>query len=35
MYQQPFTDQEKEKRQGLLQTIYNNEANAIKLIGYF
>jgi hypothetical protein len=35
IYQQPFTDQEKEKRQGLLQTIYNNEANAIKLIGYF
>jgi Glycosyl transferases group 1 len=34
MYQQPFTEQEKEKRQGLLQTIYNNEANAIKLMRY-
>ena len=34
IYQQPFNDQEKEKRQGLLQTIYNNEANAIKLIKY-
>ncbi len=34
IYQQPFTEQEKEKRQGFLQTIYNNEANAIKLSGY-
>jgi len=31
IYQQPFTEQEKEKRQGLLQTIYNNEINAKKL----
>lgn len=33
IYQQPFTEQEKEKRQGLLQTVFNNEANAEKLIG--
>ncbi len=32
MYQHPFTEQEKEKRQGLLQTIFNNEANAKKLM---
>ena len=32
IYQQPFTEQEKEKRQGLLQTIYNKEENAKKLI---
>lgn len=32
LYQQPFTEQEKEERQGLLQTMYNNEANAKKLI---
>ncbi len=34
IYQQTFTEQEKEKRQGFLQTIYNNEANAIKLLKY-
>lgn len=32
LYQQPFTEQEKEKRQGILQTIFNNEANAKKLM---
>jgi len=31
LYNLPFTDQEKEQRQGLLQTIYNNEINAEKL----
>jgi len=35
LYQQPFTEQEKEKRQGLLQTIYNNEENARKLTASF
>ncbi len=32
LYQQPFTEHEKEQRQGLLQTIYNNEENAKKLV---
>lgn len=32
IYELPFTEQEKEKRQGLLQTTYNNEVNAKKLI---
>lgn len=32
LYEQPFTEQEKEQRQGLLQTLYNNEINAKKLI---
>ncbi len=32
LYQQPFTEQEKETRQGILQTMYNNEMNAKKLI---
>ena len=32
IYQLPFTEQEKEKRQGLLQTVYNNESNAEKVI---
>jgi hypothetical protein len=31
LYQQPFTEQEREKRQGLLQTIFSNEENARKL----
>jgi Glycosyl transferases group 1 len=35
IYQQPFTEHEKEKRQGLLQTIYNNEANAKWLANSF
>ena len=35
LYQQPFVEQEKEKRQGLLQTIYNNEANAKRLANSF
>ena len=34
LYQQPFTEQEKQERQGLLQTIYNNEANARQLITF-
>ncbi|MGB4846006.1 MAG: glycosyltransferase [Ferruginibacter sp.] len=32
LYGQPFTEQEIQQRQGLLQTLYNNEANASKLI---
>ncbi len=32
LYDRPFTEQEKEQRQGLLQTMYNNEANARQLI---
>ncbi|GAB2813849.1 glycosyltransferase family protein [Ferruginibacter profundus] len=35
LYQQSFTEQEKEKRQGLLQRIFNNEANAKKLMAAF
>ncbi|MGC4103366.1 glycosyltransferase [Ferruginibacter sp.] len=31
IYQQPFTEEEKEKRQGLLQRVFNNEENAKKL----
>lgn len=31
LYQLPFTEQEKETRQGLLQHLYNNEENAGKL----
>ena len=34
LYQQPFTEQEKEQRQGLLQTLYNNEENAKQLITF-
>lgn len=34
LYQQPFTEQEKQQRQGLLQTIYNNEANARELMTF-
>lgn len=32
LYEQSFTEQEKEQRQGLLQTLYNNEINARELI---
>ena len=32
IYQQPFTEEEKERRQGLLSTIFNNEKNAKQLI---
>ena len=32
LYPQPFTEQEKENRQGLLQTIFNNEENAKRLM---
>ncbi len=32
LYLQPFTEQEIEQRQGLLQTIYNNEVNARRFI---
>jgi len=32
LYKEPFTEQEKEQRQGLLQTIYNNDVNAEKLV---
>jgi len=35
IYHQPFTEEEKEKRQGLLQSIYNSEANGIKLAKSF
>lgn len=35
IYQQPFTEQEKEKRQGMLQTVYNNALNAKKLMDRF
>ena len=34
LYQQPFTEHEKEQRQGLLQTLYNNEENAKQLITF-
>jgi len=34
LYTQPFTLQEIEQRQGLLQTIYNNEKNARELITF-
>jgi glycosyltransferase involved in cell wall biosynthesis len=34
LYQQPFTEQEIQQRQGLLQTIYNNEANAGTLMTF-
>lgn len=34
LYQQPFTEQEVEQRQGLLQTTYNNEANARQLMTF-
>lgn len=32
LYPQPFTEQEKEQRQGLLQTLYNNDINAKQLL---
>ena len=34
LYEQHFTEQEIQQRQGLLQTIYNNEANARKLMTF-
>ena len=34
LYQLPFTEQEVQQRQGLLQTIYNNEANAARLMTF-
>ena len=34
LYLQPFTEQEIEQRQGLLQTIYNNEVNVEKLSSF-
>jgi glycosyltransferase involved in cell wall biosynthesis len=34
LYHQPFTENEKQQRQGLLLTIYNNEANAKKLMTF-
>jgi glycosyltransferase involved in cell wall biosynthesis len=34
LYALPFTEQEIEQRQGLLQTIYNNEANAKQLMTF-
>ena len=34
LYLQPFTEQELQERQGLLQTEYNNEINARKLISF-
>ncbi|MEZ5027956.1 MAG: glycosyltransferase family 4 protein [Ferruginibacter sp.] len=34
LYQQPFTQQEIEQRQGLLQTQFNNEVNANKLMTF-
>jgi hypothetical protein len=34
LYKQPFTEQEAQQRQGLLQTIYNNEANARQLMTF-
>jgi glycosyltransferase involved in cell wall biosynthesis len=35
IYQRPFTEQEKERRQGVLQQLFNNEANAVKLMKSF
>jgi hypothetical protein len=34
LYEQPFSENEKEQRQGLLLTLYNNEANAKKLSSF-
>jgi glycosyltransferase involved in cell wall biosynthesis len=34
LYQIPFTEQEKEERQVLLQAMYNNEVNATKLLTF-
>lgn len=34
LYDKPFTEQEIQQRQGLLQTIYNNEANARELMTF-
>jgi len=35
IYQRPFTEEEKEKRQGVLQNIFNNEKNAKNLMMIF
>jgi len=34
LYEQPFTEQEIQQRQGLLQNLYNNEANARELMTF-
>lgn len=34
LYQLPFTEQEVQQRQGLLQSFYNNEANAARLMTF-
>lgn len=34
LYQQPFTEEEAERRQGLLQTQFNNDVNAKNLIAF-
>lgn len=34
LYTQPFTEQEAQKRQGLLQTVYNNKTNARQLTAF-
>ena len=34
LYEQPFTEQEVQQRQGLLQTVYNNEVNARQLMTF-
>jgi len=34
LYQQPFTENEKQQRQGLLLTVYNNEVNAKALMTF-
>ena len=34
LYSQPFTDEEIERRQGLLQDLYNNDTNARQLIAW-
>jgi hypothetical protein len=34
LYKQPFTEQEVQQRQGLLETIYNNEVNARQLMTF-
>ena len=35
IYQQPFTEEEKERRQGLLSAIFDNEKNAKRLLKSF
>lgn len=34
LYEQPFTGEQAQQRQGLLQTIYNNQVNALKLMTF-